>query len=98
MVKARARSRSLTILEINICIIQHSICTASKFDCASKLMIDNSECLQKCSGMLITSYETDLEKEIVDRTNVAFKRLSDYMSRNSFELQYMAQDFQGLKN
>ena len=47
------------------------MCLGEKLECVSNLKVDFSDCLQQCSGVLITSYEA---KELHDRvSNLAMK-------------------------
>ena len=36
---------------------QTPLCTASNLECLSNVKVDNQNCLQKCSGLMVTSYD-----------------------------------------
>ena len=65
--------------------------------CVSGIKIDNSDCLQQCSGIIVTSYDQEDEQE--DKSDIRFKKLVEYMSGSGdYFLQYfknMAKVFQG---
>ena len=76
---------------------QIPICTAEELDCASKVKINDAECLQQCSGILVTSYDQD---ELEERSNIGFKNLAEYLSQKDLYggLTNMAEEFQGFMN
>lgn len=74
-----------------MCSLKHFV------DCVSSIKIDNSECLQQCSGILVTSFE---EQEIEDRplnlVNTLVDKLSKYMSEKlPYDFGQMSKEFQG---
>ena len=50
----------------NIFILQVPLCTIENLDCVSSLKVDKSDCLQKCSGMIVTSYDQHRLSNAVD--------------------------------
>ena len=43
------------------------LCLAEKLECVSNIMIDKSDCLQQCSGLLVTSYDQqDIENGVLN--------------------------------
>ena len=72
--------------------LQNPLCTSENLDCISNIKVDNSDCVPKCSGILVTSYEQrDAEEKL---TNVE-KRMIEYMSNKVLYLEKMANEFQG---
>ena len=68
-------------------------------DCVSSIKIDNSECSQQCSGILVTSFD---EQEIEDRplnlVNTLVVRLAKYMSEKlPYDFGQMSKEFQGFR-
>ena len=63
------------------------LCTT---ECVSNMTIDNSKCMEKCSGMIVTSY---VQKDMV---NSDMTELIDYLSRNGAGLANMANYFKGI--
>ena len=65
--------------------------------CVSGIKIDNSDCLQQCSGIIVTSYDQEDEQE--DKSDIRFKKLVEYMSGSgNMYFNYfknMAEVFQG---
>ena len=70
--------------------LQTQLCTEEKLDCVSNLKVDNSDCLQQCSGVLVTSYD---QQDIED---ISKKNLIKYISGKSPFLKDMRKEFQGL--
>lgn len=73
------------------------MCSSKHLDCVSSIKIEKSECLEQCSGTLVTSYE---EQEIEDRplnlVNTLVDKLSKYMSvKLPYGLGRMPVEFQG---
>ena len=56
------------------------------------MKVDDSECLQQCSGVLVTSYE---QQEIEDITNVGLMKLVKYLSRTNWD--FRKESFKGYK-
>ena len=70
---------------------QSPLCTAEDLDCVSRIKDDkedNSECLQQCSGMLVTSYADNQFSNVV-------QEMIEYMSRKNSDFENMAKEFQG---
>ena len=66
-------------------------------DCVSSIKIDNSECFQQCSGILVTSFD---EQEIEDRplnlVNTLVGKLANYMGQKlPLDFGHMALEFEG---
>jgi len=73
------------------------LCTAEDLDCVSSIKVDkedNSECFQQCSGILITSYN---QKKIDDRISNVVREMIDYISKTSYILQNLAEQFIGFE-
>ena len=69
---------------------QSPLCTAEDLDCVSRIKDDkedNSECLQQCSGMLVTSYADN------QLTNVV-QEMIQYLTRKK-DFENMAKEVQG---
>ena len=43
---------------------QTPLCTEEHFDCVSSTKVDDSDCLQQCSGLIVTSYD---QQDIEDK-------------------------------
>ena len=84
--------------KINLCIkmLKHPLCTAKKLDCVSSIRMDNSECFQQCSGILITSFD---QIEIMDRLSnelAKLERLVNYLRESiPYYLENIKNEFQG---
>lgn len=70
------------------------MCTTKKhLDCISSIKVDNSECLQQCSGTLITSYNQEEYEDV--SLKKAMDELVKYMSEKDSFYHNMANEFQG---
>ena len=59
------------------------LCIAEKLECVSNIMIDKSDCLQQCSGLLVTSYDQqDIENGVLN--------LVDYLNSKVY---YKSQEY-----
>ena len=67
---------------------QTALCTEEHLDCVSNIKVDNSDCLQQCSGIVVTSYD---QQDIEDK----FIKLVEYMSRGSYDFRNIGKEFQG---
>ena len=63
-------------------------------DCVRNLNFNSTDCLQQCSGMLITSYDIDIENTIYSKLS----KMTEYMSKKSFYFRDMGKEFKGLKD
>ena len=62
-------------------------------DCVSRIKVDSSDCLQQCSGLLVTSYD---QQEIEYDLDFRFSKLAEYFSRKDFgQHRNMANEFKG---
>ena len=50
------------------------MCTSEEMACLSKIKIDSSKCLKKCSGLQISSYE----KESIYKNSELFENLDNF--------------------
>ena len=75
--------------------LQTSLCTEEHIDCVSGIKIDNSDCLQQCSGIFVTGYDQQDEQE--DKSDIRFKKLVEFMDKTSYTFRDsdMAKVFQG---
>ena len=72
-------------------LIQIPLCT-EHLNCASNIKIDKSECLNKCSGIIVTSYE---QVKMEDRPSNIDNAIIEYLSRKVPYLRKMPKDFEG---
>ena len=63
--------------------------TKENLDCVSSIKVKTSDCLQQCSGILVTSYE---QQEIEDTVS----KLAKYMIAKSWDFKNLANDIEGL--
>ena len=63
--------------------------TKENLDCVSSIKVNTSDCLQQCSGILVTSYE---QQEIEDTVS----KLAKYMIAKSWDFKNLANDIEGL--
>ena len=63
-------------------------------DCVRNLKMNNTDCLQQCSGMLITSYDMDIENTIYSKLS----KLTEYLSQKINLVKDIGKEFKGLKN
>ena len=76
------------------------MCSEKELDCIKSTgdQIGNSDCLQQCSGLLVTSYELDLEKKIEEKSKMGFKRLTEFMRLTDwYTWQKLDEEFKGMK-
>ena len=57
-------------------MLQTPLCSPEHLDCITSIKYNSSDCLQKCSGMQVTSYD---KQDIEDRGNVGFMKLVEYL-------------------
>ena len=67
---------------------QTPLCTEEHLDCVSSIKVENSNCLQQCSGIIVTSYD---QQDIEDK----FIKLVEYMSKGSYDFRNIGKEFQG---
>jgi len=71
------------------------LCTAEDLDCVSSIdNKDNSECLQQCSGILVTSYS---QEKINDRLSNTVNGMIEYMSKKYYDFSLLAEQFKGFE-
>ena len=64
---------------INNHLIQAELCTAKDIQCISNIREDNSECLQKCSGLQVTSSnEQELEDTVTNLIKYLIEKQYSY--------------------
>ena len=83
------------IYDENIWIFKAPLCTTKDIECVRSTKLDDSECLQQCSGLFVTSYD---QLEIEERSDVRFRKLIEYLSGKSYislSFDDMAEFFQG---
>ena len=60
-------------------------CTPEKYECLMSIDFEYEECINQCSGVLVTSYDQN-----------KFLKLSEYMSKESGDFKDIANEFKGL--
>ena len=73
------------------------MCIAENLDCVSSIKIDNFDCLQQCSGILVPSYD---EEDIEEGIKNEMVKLVKYLIRKDDWWLYhdMQVEFKGLLN
>ena len=72
------------------------MCTAEQLQCVSSIKVDKSECLQQCSGLLVTSFDkNEIEDRPVEIANALVDKLTKFMSESHYLFQDMAKNFKG---
>jgi len=71
---------------------QSPLCTVEHFDCVSRIKVANSDCLQHCSGILVTSYD---QEDVENKIESKFTKLVEYISKDSPYLRSIKDKIQG---
>ena len=66
-------------------------CTAEHLNCVSSIKFDHSDCLQQCSGILVTSFYQDRLSNVESEMS----RMVEYMSRQIHVFRNLAKEFKG---
>ena len=60
-----------------IIVFKSPLCTASNLQCISSIKVDTSNCLQQCSGLMVTSYD---QQEIINRQDIKILKIAKELS------------------
>ena len=75
--------------------INESLCHPDKLQCLENINLENSECLQKCEGLLIAGYDKAKFDEN-EKKAVLFKVIGDYKEYKTDVILSFSSDFEGL--